>query len=329
VTAPLHVLTLADERFVLPLAVLVRSILDHLAPTQALRLTVADGGVTNRSRERLLACWTDPRLEVSWRPPAFGTLAELPVAGRIPPLTYARLSVAELVPADCARALVLDADQLVLTDLARLASEPFLGACVLAPRDPFIPSVASRNGLAGFAGLGLEPDTPFLTGAAMVVDVAAWRREGLGERALAYVAEHGGRLHSYDQDALNAVLPGRWRELDARWQVQPRALSLRPDVTPHLDAATRALQSADPWLVHFSGRLKPWLYRGRSRFDALFHATLARTGLAPAWRPSGPRALLFALYDGPLRRLVYPLEVRVDAALRELLRRRTVAPSPR
>ena len=29
---PLHVLTLADEAFALPLAVLVRSSLDHLAP---------------------------------------------------------------------------------------------------------------------------------------------------------------------------------------------------------------------------------------------------------------------------------------------------------
>jgi lipopolysaccharide biosynthesis glycosyltransferase len=322
VSAPLDVLTLADEGFVLPLAVLVRSILDRLGPHHRLRLTVVDGGLTGSSRERLSSSWSDPRLEVVWRVPEFGDAASLPVAGRIPPLTYARLTVAELVPSDCERVIVLDADQLVLADLGRLAAEPFDGAHVLAPRDAFIPCMSSPNGLAGYAELGLAPDAPYLTGALMVVNVPAWRADGITERALAYVAKHGPRLRNYDQDALNAVLAGRWRRLDPRWQVQPRVLGLSSAVTPHLDAAARTRLAADAWVVHFSGRLKPWLYEGSGPFDAAFREVLVRTTFRGYRAPRDARGLLYRLYDGRIRRWVYPLEVRVHAGLRRLRRRR-------
>ncbi len=324
----LFVLTLADQQFALPLAVLVRSTLDHLAGSRRLHLTVVDGGIDRGTRERLIASWNDPRLHVEWRAPALNGM-EVPITGRIPALTYARLRVPALVPQGCARAIVLDADQIVLTDLGRLATDPFEGALVLSPRDAFIPSVSSANGLAGFRELGLSPDAPYFTGALMVVDVPGWRRERVSERTIAYVAENAARLRTYDQDALNAVLAGRFKELDPRWQVQPRALSLSPGVTPHLDAGTRARLAADPWVVHFSGRLKPWLYPGRGRFDALFRETLARTAFHDHQIPNDARASAYSLYDGRLRRWLYPLEVRADAVLRLLRRRRITVGGPR
>ena len=321
---PLHVLTLADEAFALPLAVLVRSSLDQLAPHQSLCLTVVDGGIREATRARLVASWTDPRFSVRWCAPP-EALAVPRTAGRIPPLTFARLCVPRLVPRGCARAIVLDADQLVLRDLGQLAAEPLEGALALAPRDPFIPCVSSPNGLAHFEALGLAPGAPYFTGAMMVVNVDGWRHDRVSERALRYVADHAADLRTYDQDALNAVLAGRVRELDARWQVQPRALSLGRRVTPHLDDEGRARLARDPWIVHFSGRLKPWLYEGRTAFDARYHDVVQRTAFRGHRPPRDLRALLYRVYDGRLRRLLYPLELRADGALRSLRRRRARA----
>ena len=317
---PLHVLTLADEAFALPLAVLLRSILDHLESERGLSVTVVDGGIREATRARLVASWTDPRLRISWcAPPDI----EVPrIAGRIPPLTFARLCTPRLVPRECTRAIVLDADQMVETDLGRLDAEPLEDALVLAPRDPFIPYVSSPNGLRDFQDLGLGPRAPYFTGAMMVVNVDGWRRESVSERALRYVADHAGHLRTYDQDALNAVLPRRFRELDARWQVQPRALSLSPRVTPHLDDGERARLAADPWIVHFSGRLKPWLYEGRTAFDSRYREVVERTAFRGHRPPRNARATLYRLYDDRLRRWLYPLERRADSALQALRRRR-------
>jgi lipopolysaccharide biosynthesis glycosyltransferase len=324
VAEPLHVLTLADEAFALPLAVLVRSSLDHLAPDLSLCLTVVDGGIHDGTRARLAASWQDARLSVVWCAPPEG-LAVPRTLGRIPPLTFARLCTPSLLPRGCTRAIVLDADQLVERDLGCLAAEPLEGVLALAPRDPFIPYVSSPNGLAHFAELGLAPDAPFFTGAMMIVNVDGWRRELVSERALRYVADHARHLRTYDQDALNAVLAGRVRELDARWQVQPRALSLSPRVTPHLDDEDRLRLAQDPWIVHFSGRLKPWLYEGRTAFDSRYRDVVRRTAFHDYRPPRDVRALLYRIYDGRLRRLLYPLELRADRALSSWRRRRAQA----
>ena len=269
-----------------------------------------------------MASWTDPRLSVAWCAPP----ADLPVpriAGRIPPLTFARLCVPELVPRACTRAIVLDADQLVLRDLGRLAAEPLGDALVLAPRDPFIPCVSSPNGLQRFEELGLAPSAPYFTGAMMVVNVDGWRRELVSERALRYVADHASQLRTYDQDALNAVLAGRFRELDARWQVQPRALSLSARVTPHLDAAGARPPGSRPVDRALQRATEAMALRGtNARSIPCIATSCSGRPSAIIARRRDARALLFRIYDGRLRRWLYPLELRADSALRSLRRRR-------
>ena len=231
----LHALTLADERFALPLAVFGRSVLDHLREGALLRLTVIDGGLTPATRRRLLDSW-DNRITVAWHEPGLGDLASLS-GQRIPPLTLARLRVASLLPEDCPRVLVLDADQLEFTDLARLYEEPFGGAAVLAPRDVFIPTVSSPNGLAFAAELGLAPDTPFLCGAMLVIDLRAWRAEGIEDRAIQFIHRHAHQLRTFDQDALNAVLAGRWGASWTRAGRSSRVPSLSRPRSPRTSTA--------------------------------------------------------------------------------------------
>lgn len=310
----LTVATLADEHFVLPLAAFGRSLLDHLRDDAAVQLVIIDGGISARSRERLLASWRDPRLTVRWPVLDPSLLPSVSPLERIPALTYARLLIPSLLPEACESAVILDADQLILTDLTRLLDEPLGDALLLAPRDPFIPCIASPNGLPLALRENRAPGESYFTGAMMVLNLPAWRAERISEQALRVARAHQQELHTHDQDALNAVVGARWRELDPRWQVQPRALGLSPEVTPHLDAAQRKLCREDPWIVHFSGRLKPWLYRGASGFDARFWECLQRTELR-ASPPRDLKAIAYKLYDGPLRRWLYPWELRVGQGL--------------
>ena len=315
----LNLATLGDERFILPLSVFGRSLLAHLRNDVQVELLVIDGGISSRGKERLLSCWQDPRLAVRWHAADVEQLPRISRLGRIPALTYARLLIPMLLPADCQSVVVLDADQLILTDLSRLLAEPMGDALLLAPRDPFIPFISSPNGLCESLRRGRPHLDPYFTAALMVINVPAWRKERISEQSLRIVEEYLQKLHTHDQCALNAVVGSRFRELDPRWQVQPRTLSLRPEVTPHLGAAQRALCAADPWVVHFSGRLKPWLYHGSSRFDALFWQYLQQTEFQMA-PPRDLRALAYGLYDGSLRRVIYPWEMRITSSLEAAIR---------
>jgi hypothetical protein len=310
-----ELLTLADRGFELPLAVLGRSALDHLAPDVSLNLTVIDGGLGTATRDALEASWDDSRLRARWVAPDYGAGKAPRGRGRIPALTFARLSIAEFVPDECERAVVLDADSLVLEDLGRLLEVPMQGQHVAAPRDPFIATLGSPDGIRDSLRLGLRVDAPYFTGAAMVIDMRRWREDDIGSRALRFVREHADSLRAHDQDALNAVLCGRWHELDARWQVQPRLLGLAGSALPHLSDEVRQRAAQHAAVVHFSGRLKPWLYRGATRFDALFFETLDRTHCRGTRPARDVRSLAYGAYDRWLRRRLYPLEARVLRAL--------------
>jgi hypothetical protein len=85
---------------------------------------------------------------------------------------------------------------------------------------------------------------------------------------------------------------------------------------PHLDDDARMRTAADPWIVHFSGRLKPWNYRGSTVSDRQFYEYLDRTWWR-GWRPRlSIKALTFRLYDSAVREWCYPIEQRGQSLLR-------------
>jgi lipopolysaccharide biosynthesis glycosyltransferase len=313
-------ITLADESYAMPLAVMVRSLLEHLPPGRAVRVVVIDGGITPGTMQRLNDSWRDspnwPLCHIDYVAPLYGGARHLPIWGRLTALTYARLSAADYLPAESRRVILMDSDTLVLADIGLLATTDLEGATVAATQDPYIPFVSSVGGLRQYAALGLRPDARYFNAGVMLIDIARWRSERVGQGAFAFIGRHWQSLQQQDQDSLNAVLAGRWKELDPRWQVQPRTVNSLG--APAVD---------DPYIVHFSGLLKPWLYPGRDRADALFYHFVDRT----AWRGVRPRRTLrswaMALYDSPLRRVFHPIEKRILTGWRRIGRKMVADPT--
>ena len=309
-TRPIRILTLADEQYAMPLAVMGRSLLEHHCSGRPLGLTIIDGGITRESRDRVERSWqgaTESPVRWEWVSPDFGRARDLPVWGRVPALTYSRLHLDAYLEDGAERVLLLDSDTLVLADLAELHDTDLegmlLGACV----DPFIPTVAAPDGLPEPARSLFPRNTPYFNAGMMVVDPARWRADRVGERALEYIDRERRHLRQYDQDALNAVLAGRWKMLDASWNVQPRIRNALGVTLP-----------PQPRIVHFSGRLKPWVYHGGTEFDRLFHACLRRTEWKGFQVPATWKTRAWKLYDSPLRRLLHAVECRVLALRRRL-----------
>lgn len=307
---PIRVITLANEQYAMPLAVMGRSLFENHRPGRPLLLKIIDGGMTRSSRQRIELSWQEANagcVSWEWVPPLFDRARNLPVWGRMPPLTYARLWLDAYFDGCGDRAVLLDSDTLVLSDFAELQDvdleQKVIGACV----DPFIPTLSSFDGLPHFANAGLPHEMPYFNGGMMIVDLPRWREGRVAERSVEYIKRERDHLRQYDQDALNAVLAGSWKQLDPSWNTQPRVRNALGIALPDR-----------PRIVHFSGRLKPWVYDGGTKLDRLFFEYLDHTD----WKGFRPKAtwksLACKLYDSPLRRLTHRLERRFFALQRKV-----------
>jgi lipopolysaccharide biosynthesis glycosyltransferase len=264
---------------VVPLAAAFRSLLDSAAPGERPCLVVLDGGIAPDSRERLLASWADAGC-VEFIAPRSGRIDSLPLRySYTTRTTFLRLLLPDVLPPGCGRVIYLDPDVLVSSELGelwRLDLGPFALAAV---REMYSPVVSSEYGLGGYLELALDPETPYFNAGVLVIDTLRWREQGIGRAAIEYVRRH--RPYHQDQDGLNAVVAGRFRELDVRWNVSRYwdREERRRGVFTDLRAEAR--------ILHFLGPDKPWHPSAaipdwkRERFFASLDRTEWR-----GWRPA-------------------------------------------
>ena len=292
---------------------MLRSVLTGLRPGRAVSVHVVDMGISDPDRERLSRICSGDGVSLAWHDPSSCELDRHPVTSRMTMATYARLVLAQLLPADLERVIWLDADVLVTADLDRLWRTDLAGQHLLAVQDPFVPFVSSRYGIQRWQELGLAEHAKYFNAGVMLIDLDRWRRDEIGDHAGDYVRDHRAEVVFWDQDGLNAVLCGRWRELDARWNYCPGFTEReRPESA-----------SLDPWIIHFAGSLKPWLLPSAETGPrALFYQVLDETPWA-GWRPRRTTtSVARGWYEASrLRDVLYPAEHWVMLDLKRRLER--------
>ena len=203
---------------------------------------------------------------------------------------FIRLLLPRLLGGEYERILYLDADiHLDRGDLGVALSLDLHGQAVGAVRDHQMWRTPNRLPKE-FRFMGL-PNAHYLNSGVLLFDTGLFEAQGWLDRMI-QIAEDAAwarGLLRHDQSAINFALRGRWTELSPVWNWQ------------HERASRYAMAHAEPRLVHFIGRGKPWLDTGRDlppRFRARPHAFLARhapdhpalAGLDPAARAE-PRDL--------------------------------------
>jgi lipopolysaccharide biosynthesis glycosyltransferase len=302
----------SDDGYAMPLAVTIRSALNHLAADRRVQLFILDGGLTQESKSHLLKSWNDPRLTVEWIRPDLDLVRDLFVSYQVTIVTYLRLLMADLLPEDVTRAIYIDADMLVRRDLGKLWDEAQDGHAVLAVREiaaPYIDAAAAmpnfencREHLCAFTPimnyreLGLSADAEYFNGGLLVADIAEWRRESFSQQMLACLRQHREHVLWWDQYALNVVLAGKWRALDCRWNQGTHVYAYPNWRKSPVDAATFEGLRKSPWIVHFCSPSKPWHYFCRHPFRREFYRCLEQTDWR-GWRPERPDNLIKLWWD--------------------------------
>ncbi|WP_162917223.1 glycosyltransferase family 8 protein [Dongia deserti] len=179
-------------------------------------------------------------------------------AGRISPASLIRLVAPELLAGRYDRLLYLDADTEIHGDLAPLFGLDLQGRVLAAAAAGRITErlapAAVRKREEHFRALGMTEPFRYFNDGLMLIDVARWNAERIGERALDFIERNPTICLLPDEDALNAVLDGHILDLSPIWNFRG-----------HLMELPCAAALAAPVVCHYDGPDKPWKRFGRNR----------------------------------------------------------------
>ncbi|MEM1211383.1 MAG: glycosyltransferase [Planctomycetota bacterium] len=306
ISGPVCVAVVGDAGWELPLAVTIDGLLRRVDPSADVQLHVLSQGCDEALVRRVVA----GRAEVVWQELSgrLDGLRDLPRVRHIPPISFVRVLLPELLPG-LDRVLYVDTDLVIKADVAELWRAGTGGMALAAVRDPGIDRLGASNCL-GYAAEELEdPDAPAFNGGVLLMDLEQWRRDGLGGAVLAFAERHAERLNWADQDGLNAVLAGRWSEREQKWNVpvvvgyggEPRRVASleRFDTDPPF---------SEPAIYHLFGAHKPWNSGPRHTFREAWLTELRASGaiLEGQWADWLRRDQRRAAWFSVRRRLVWP-----------------------
>jgi lipopolysaccharide biosynthesis glycosyltransferase len=286
-----HVVVASDDLFSMPLTAAARSAVLRAADPTAIRITVIDCGISERNRARIRSSLAVDGAEVRIVPFTHEVPESALQGGVIPSVaTFARLFTADYVP-DADRAVYLDSDTIALTDVAAMLDllEPGMVVAGVADGqgDGWVRNIERLATLLP-ADVPGAIDSPYINAGVLVMDLAAWRRDGITQRFAELVATTP--LRFADQDAINVVCAGRVQVLASCWNTQTHLLT-------STDRATLADPAVDARIVHYTSRPKPWHLHGdvglaEPWFDAVDHTAWR------GWRPTQRRLLVPKLRRG-------------------------------
>lgn len=256
-----------DERYAMPLATALRSIVESTRTSQLLEIYVLTDGIPDRIREKVRNSLPAGSADIRWIEVDLGLFRDFTTINHISKITYARLLLPCIFP-DLSRVLYLDSDILVLDGLQDLCEMELDGKILGAVTDGLDCQLK-----AGTLKAAIPRVQDYFNAGVLLIDLDRWREARVSEKALQYLATYPSSPFS-DQDALNVACDGQWAKLDHRWNylVYDENLaitSLRPEDRPRI--------------AHFVTWKKPWkaacwaansdlydAFRGRTLFARTF-----------------------------------------------------------
>ena len=201
-----------DKNYVELAGILIRSIVVNGDVPDA-TIVVCGYGLDASDHAALAACATPLAIRFYDLGVAQERLAHAAVNDRWPLATWGRVMLPEMVAETEGRLLFLDSDIVVAKSLRPLADLDIEGhtlACVPVDKDQRFVDELNVN-------LGRKLGTDYFNVGVMLIDIAAWRRDGITDAALGVARIFGEKLKFVDQDALNLVMDGKFYHLDRRW----------------------------------------------------------------------------------------------------------------
>lgn len=255
---PIVLVCAADDNYSMPLAATLHSAIVNLKGERNIALFIIDGGISRTNKRKILQSIPSQRVSLNWLQPKKTRFKNMQISQSITIASYYRILIPDLLPNSFTKAIYLDSDLIVKGNLDKLWDIDIQDNYLLAVPDMGAPYVSSPRGLMNYQMLGIPADSKYFNGGVLVMNLQKWREDSISQTVFEYLEQNKEYVRWHDQDGLNAILAGKWGELDPRWNQLAYIFkySSWQDSDFSEDVYNNLIQ--DPYIVHFSTREKPW-----------------------------------------------------------------------
>ncbi|MBO1308631.1 glycosyltransferase family 8 protein [Enterococcus sp. 669A] len=247
------VVTASDENYAPYLSVMLCSLLDHVSKDVSLNIYVIDDEISESSKEKLEETVQNnsKQATIQYLTVDGQIYEDFLVSDHITTTAYYRISLPKILKKyEYQKVLYIDADTLILDDVAKLYQADLQGKTIGAVIDPGQTKALER--------LGIDSEDYYFNSGVMVIDIERWNDNKITEKTIDFLKNHSDKIIYHDQDALNAVLYEDWASLHPRWNMQTSLIFDRHPAPTKQYEQTYKEGNATPAIVHFTGHDKPW-----------------------------------------------------------------------
>ncbi|WP_029176781.1 glycosyltransferase family 8 protein [Streptococcus suis] len=174
--------------------------------------------------------------------------------------TYARIFIPDLLESD--RALYLDVDAVVNSDLAELYEIDLTGYAIAGVRD--------TNPVERRKNVGLKPDDIYINAGMILWNLDYCRKIHFVEQCREFIHQHNGEVDAMDQGTINGVLgkqnlikaiSPKYNAFSSIFQLTREQIEKLYHVMPYYDDSTLAEARNNPTFIHYTPNMmtRPWV----------------------------------------------------------------------
>lgn len=255
-TIPLVIVT--DEHYIIHLAALLKSIEQNHKTGEKIAVYVISDNVKLSSRIKIQKSIDPAMFTIAWikMEDAIPNGVTLPLDRTSYPVTiYLRLFIQHIVPEGTKKALFLDVDMLVVSEISALYNQELGDKVIAAVQDPRLLTFDNDwGGILNYRELGFAADTKYFNTGLIIFDIPKWKEQGLTQKVISCINDNIKFANYPDQYGFNVILAHQWLELDTKWNYFASG-----DIP-------------DPYIIHFISR-KPFYtsYDNNPAYKALFY----------------------------------------------------------
>lgn len=268
----IQIVLASDENYVQHAGVTMTSLLANRTSFYPLTINFIDGGVSPKNLASLEEIATKYEANFVIHNVNVQEYENFYVSRHISKAAYYRLAISDILPNGVEKAIYLDTDVIVRRDIKELWEIDLSNFAIGAVIDIWL-----KDNYDLLERLKIPVTEAYFNSGVLLINTVKWREEQIGEKVMRFLNTND-KLPFHDQDALNAILWGRWLGLNPQWNVyktifhQYYKLNMKKALGSELLNAAR-----DPYIVHFTGPVKPWHYACATPYTQEYYKYLAMT----------------------------------------------------